>query len=185
MAKAAPPAAKGLPPGPGAVSAPPAAAPEPAGGQPPGSPAEQPATQTPQTAATTAEPEAADTSLSAREVFQKHKLLGVFAWDCGRPPSDRNWYTMRRAIKGNRVEQAIVTLPGRPSVTVFDKASETADNTIAVSGTRNKKVVTSSWQLDGRRMREVEATADGQPEIADGKWVRDGRAVTWSRKCSP
>jgi hypothetical protein len=202
VAKAAPPAAKGLPPGPGAPSARPAApasppaavakaAPPATKGLPPGpgapsaAPTEQPSTQTPQTAATTAEPEAVDKSLSAREVFEKRKLLGVFAWDCARPPSDRNWYTMRRAIKGNRVEQAIVASPGRPSVTIFDKASETADNTIAVSGTRGKKAVSSSWVLDGRRLREVDATADGQPEIADATWVRDGRAVAWSRKCSP
>jgi hypothetical protein len=183
-APASTPAAKGLPPGPGAISAPPAASPQPATSQPLDS-AKPPAASAPQTAATTAEPEATDPSLSAREVLQKHNLLGVFAWDCGRPPSDRNWYTMRRPIKGNRVEQAIVTRPGRPSVTVFDKASQTADNTIAVSGTRGKKAVSSSWVLDGRRMREAEATADGQPEIADATWVRDGRAVIWSQKCSP
>jgi hypothetical protein len=180
LAKAAPPGVKPLPPGPGAVSAPPAAAPEPAS-----PPAEQPPAQAPQTAATTSEPEATDKSLSAREVLQKHNLLGVFAWDCARPPSDRNWYTMRRPVQGDRVEQSIVANPGRPAVTIFDKASETAEDTIAVSGTRGKKAVASSWKLDGRRVREVEATADGQPEIADATWVRDGRAVAWSRKCSP
>lgn len=184
-----------LPPGPGAVQqaapspAPADAAPAPTTTLPPGPgavpPAAPPTEQTPEVAATTPQPEATDPSLSAREVFEKRRLLGVFAWDCGRPPSDRNWYTMRRPIKGNRVEQAIVTRPGRPAVTIFDQASETADNTIAVSGTRGRKAVSSSWELDGQRMRETEATADGQPEITGGKWVRDGRDVIWSRRCSP
>jgi hypothetical protein len=179
------PAAKGLPPGPGARPAPPAASSEPATSQPGSTAQPTPPEPAPSAVATTTKPDASEKSLSAREVFQKHKLLGVFAWDCGRPPSDRNWYTMRRAIKGDRVEQAILTRPGRPSVTVFDTANEATENTIAVSGTRGKKAVSSSWEIDGRRMREVEATADGQPEIADGKWSRDGRDVVWSRKCSP
>ena len=118
-------------------------------------------------------------------MFQKHKLFGVFAWDCGRPPSSRNWYTMHRPIGGNRVEQAILTRLGRPSVTVFDTASEATDNTILVNGKRGKQAVSGSWQVDGRRLREVEAAADGKPEIIDGKWVDGGRAIAWSRKCSP
>jgi hypothetical protein len=118
-------------------------------------------------------------------MFQKHKLLGVFAWDCARPPSDRNWYTMHRPIDANRVEQTILTGPGRPYVTVFNSASETAENSITVSGTRNKQAVSGVWQMDGRRMLELEATTNGKTEIAEGKRLRDGQAVSWARKCSP
>jgi uncharacterized caspase-like protein len=191
--KAAPPAPAPAPavaaPAP-AVTSPTVAAPAPATPLPPGPGAIQPAASSPAPtvatpAPTTPLPPGPGAVQPAASPSEPTPLLGVFAWDCGRPPSDRNWYTMRRVIKGNRVEQAILARPGRPAVTVFDQASETANNTIAVSGTRGKKAVSSSWAVDGQRMRETEATADGQPEIAGGKWVRDGREVAWSRKCSP
>ncbi len=123
---------------------------------------------------------------TVRQVFEKHKLIGVFAWNCDRPPSDSNWYTMNRVVSANRIEQTILTAPSkRPYVTEFDQATDLSETSVSVGGTRSKQPVTGVWQLEDRRMLEFEAVTNGKTEIASAKRVRDGLAVPWATKCSP
>jgi hypothetical protein len=42
---------------------------------------------------------------SAPEIFQKHNLIGIFAWDCGKPASESNLYFVNRVLDASRIQR--------------------------------------------------------------------------------
>jgi hypothetical protein len=73
---------------------------------------------------------------SVKEIFEKHDLLGTFAWDCSKPPSaENNWHYINRLVDIDHVQRDFMTGPAtRQWVTVFDKASEPKPNEVVASG---------------------------------------------------
>ena len=123
-----------------------------------------------------------------KEVFEKHKLLGVFAWDCGRPASSSNLYFVSRLLDGDRVQRERMSGPtNRDFVMFIDKASEVKPNEILVSGMREGKPQEILWRIernaDGMRMRGVEASWDGKKLISGEKITDSGRETPWMNRC--
>jgi len=52
-----------------------------------------------------AAPAAAQTTMSAKDAFEKFGLLGTFAGDCSQPVSARNGYIVYRAVDAQRVQR--------------------------------------------------------------------------------
>src|SRR5689334_12768503 len=63
---------------------------------------------------------------SIKEVFEKHGLIGTFAWDCSKQPSgDGNWYFVNRVMDADHVQRDYMTGPTqRAWYIVLDKAEE-------------------------------------------------------------
>lgn len=123
-----------------------------------------------------------------KEVFEKHKLLGIFAWDCGRPASKSNLYFVSRLLDGDRVQRERMSGPtNRDFVMFIDKASEVNPNEVLVSGMREGKPQEILWRIernaDGVRMRGVEASWDGKKLISGEKMTDGGRETPWINRC--
>jgi hypothetical protein len=96
-------------------------------------------------------------------------MIGSFAANCRRPPSEKNPYTMIRPIDRNRLQQTVVTVPWkRPSVITITGARDSNPHEIAVTATRGKDDVSGTWQIEKGRIR----------------WTEDGATGTWLQKCS-
>jgi TIR domain len=123
-----------------------------------------------------------------KEVFEKHKLLGIFASDCGKPASKSNLYYVSRLLDGDRVQREVMSGPtNRDFVIVIDKGSEVKPNEVLVSGTREGKPQEILWRIernaDGIRMRGLEASWDGKKLISGGKVTDSGRETAWLNRC--
>jgi uncharacterized caspase-like protein len=106
---------------------------------------------------------------TARQNFARHFMLGSFAENCRRPPSEKNPYTMIRPIDRTRLQQAVVTLPWkRPPVITITEAKDNNPREVAVTGTRGKDSVSGTWEIENGRVR----------------WVTDGQTGAWLQKCS-
>jgi hypothetical protein len=122
---------------------------------------------------------------SIKEIFEKHNLLGTFAWDCTKPASaDNNWYFVNRVMDADHVQRDFMTGPTtRAWFTILDKATEQNANDIYVSGTRDGKPTDGVWRVEQNRMLQWDATQDGKKIIAAGKWVNSGKAMPWLNRC--
>src|SRR5262245_4637727 len=68
-------------------------------------------------------PSAAQTA-SVKTVFEKHNLLGTFAWDCSKPASKANYYYVHRAVDGGQVQRDLMSGPTtRDWVATLEKAA--------------------------------------------------------------
>jgi hypothetical protein len=123
---------------------------------------------------------------SMKEIFEKHGLLGAFAWDCSKKPdASSNWYFVNRIIDADHVQRDYMTgTTARAWYTILDKAEERSANEIYVSGTRDGKPTDGIWRIDQTRVLQVEATQDGKKIISGGKWVNTGKDMPWLNRCA-
>ena len=122
---------------------------------------------------------------SIKDVFEKHGLLGTFAWDCSKPASgDNNWYFVNRVIDADHVQRDFMTGPTtRTFYSILDKAEERSANEIYVGGTRDGEPTDGIWRLEQNRMLQVEATQGGKKLISGGKWMATGKEMPWLNRC--
>jgi hypothetical protein len=123
-----------------------------------------------------------------KEVFDKYKLLGTFAWDCSKPVSRSNLYYVNRLLDGDRVQREQMSGPTNRDFVIFiDGAWEVKPNEVAVSGMREGKRQEILWRIernaDGMRMRGVEASWDGKKLISGEKVTESGRETPWLNRC--
>jgi hypothetical protein len=125
----------------------------------------------------------AQTTVSA--VFEKHDLLGTFAWDCAKPASsDNNWYFVNRLLDADHVRRDFMTGPTtRAWAAIVDKATESKLNEIMVTGIRDGQPTAGVWRIEQNRMLQWNATQGGKKLIADGKWVDSGKDMPWLNRC--
>jgi hypothetical protein len=122
---------------------------------------------------------------SIKEIFEKHNLLGTFAWDCTKSPSaDNNWYYVNRATDADHVQRDFMSGPmTRAWFMILDKAEETGATEISLSGTRDGQPFDGIWRLEQNRMQQWNATQDGKKLIAAGKWLATGKDMPWLNRC--
>src|SRR5262249_33900588 len=128
-----------------------------------------------------APPPPAAAPVAVRALFEKHKLLGFFAWDCSKPASEANPYFAHRALDNDHVQRDLLTSATvRQWVAVIDKAVEVKPNEIAGSGTitgrvggrdYDNKPTTGVWRIEPNRLLQWEATVDGQKVIDGGRYT--------------
>jgi hypothetical protein len=123
------------------------------------------------------------TQTSVKTVFEKHNLLGTFAWDCSKPTSKQNHYFVHRLLDADRVQRDMMEGPStRGFVAVIDKAEESKPNEITVSGTWDGKPFSSVYRIEPDRILVLETTVDGKVRVAGGR-VHDGGEVPWANRC--
>jgi hypothetical protein len=129
-------------------------------------------------------PAARAQSGAVKAVFEKHDLLGTFAWDCSRPASRDNHYFVDRLLDPDHVQRDQMVGPTeRSSVTIIDKAADAGPNDVAASGTVDGRAVDLVWHLEANRMVGQEATVDGKKLISGRRVLANGQEVPWVNKC--
>jgi hypothetical protein len=122
---------------------------------------------------------------SVKEIFEKYNLVGIFAWDCTRPPTKDNLYFVNRMLDEGHVQLDEMSGPtARDWATIFDKAVELTQDEISISGDRNGVRSESVWRLQENRARGVESTLGDKKLIAGGKFINNGQATPWLSKCN-
>jgi hypothetical protein len=124
----------------------------------------------------------------ARQILEKHGLLGVWSADCSKPPSPSNEYLVYRALDEQRIQLDGMTGPTqRAFAYVIDSASESGANEITGSA-QNGQVF--RLQVAGNRVRELEFALNGTKTVADGHYLADygdpaltGNETPWTEKC--
>jgi hypothetical protein len=126
---------------------------------------------------------AAFAQTSVKTLFEKHNLLGTFAWDCSQPASKQNHYFVHRLLDADRVQRDMMEdRSTRGFVAVIDKAEGSKPNEIAVSGTRDGKPFSSVYRIEPNRMLVLETTVDGKVQVAGGR-VPNGGEIPWANRC--
>lgn len=121
---------------------------------------------------------------SVLEIFQKHNLIGTYAFDCSKPASEGNLYFVNRLLDASRVQRDQMSGPtSRDAVTIIEEASETKPNEILLRGTRDGQPTEILWRLEGTRQLGVEVTLAGRKAISGGRIVSTGREAPWLNKC--
>jgi hypothetical protein len=121
---------------------------------------------------------------SVKEIFEKYNLVGIFAWDCTRPPTKDNLYFVNRVLDEGHLQRDEMSGPtARDRATIIDTAVELTQGEISVSGDRDGVRSEIVWRLQENRARGVESTLGGKKLIAGGKWTSNGQEVPWVNKC--
>jgi hypothetical protein len=140
-------------------------------------------------AAAMGSPEGAATSAwaqdgTAKSLFEKHNLLGTFAWDCSRAVGRDNYYYVHRVLDAQHVQRDMMSGPtSREFVVIWERGTELRPNTISLFGTRDGEPVESIYRVEPGRVRVMESTAGGRKEISDGRFSNSGRETPWMNKC--
>ena len=120
-----------------------------------------------------------------KEVFERHNLLGVFAWNCMEPASKQNNFYVHRLNRAGQVQRDIMEGPeARSFVVMIDQAAEANPDEISVSGAANGRPFSSTFRIEANRMRVVEGTFDGKVLVVDGRGP-SGKGTPWATKCDP
>ena len=83
-------------------------------------------------------PDAGAQESSVKAIFEKHDLLGMFAFDCSSPASKSNIYFVNRLLDAYHVQRDQMSGPTtRDRVTVIDKAIELTSDEISIGGKRD------------------------------------------------
>jgi hypothetical protein len=120
---------------------------------------------------------------SVLELFQKHNLLGTFAWDCAKPVGKDNYYYVHRQLDTQRVQRDMMSGPqAREFVVIWEQGRQQGPDRIALVGNRDGQPVESTYLIEPNRVRVVESTAAGKQEILGGRFV-GGRETPWMYRC--
>ena len=121
---------------------------------------------------------------SVKLMFEKHNLLGTFAWDCAKPVSPGNVYFVNRLFDPDHVQRDQMSGPNkRDAVSIIDRVVERKADEIVVGGTRNDEPTEGVWRLEQDRQVGVEVTIGGKKVIAGGKFVNNGQESKWLYRC--
>lgn len=130
---------------------------------------------------------------SMKAIFEKHGLLGSFAYDCSKPPSKDNVYFVNRLIDPDHVQRDQMVGPTtRVFFIILDQAKETAPNEVWISGrltgalgTRNfdGERVDGIWRIEPKRMLQWQSTIGGQKLLEGGRNVYTSRQIPPLNKC--
>jgi hypothetical protein len=126
---------------------------------------------------------------SVKAIFEKHGLIGTFAWDCSKPASEGNRYYVHRALDANRVQRDEMTSQTeRKWFIVLDAAKELKPNEITLGGLMTGMAASPQrtdgiWQLEPNRIRIVEATLAGRKVVSQGRLVSNGREMPLMNRC--
>jgi hypothetical protein len=122
---------------------------------------------------------------AVKAIFEKYDLLGMFAWDCSKPPdTNNNWFFVDRLLDADHVQRDFMDSPtSRAWFTIIDQASETGQGEISVSGIRDGQRNDSVWRIEKSRMLQWSAVTFGKPTISGGRWLATGKDMPWLNKC--
>jgi hypothetical protein len=139
----------------------------------------------------------AATSNPVQNIFERHGLIGTFAEDCAKDPSDSNQYIVHRVIDANHIERDQMKSRSIRSYAAFvDDADETSSNEVGMNLliTESVNAQMKDWRMrlvtriDGNRMRLMESGPltgpyAGQKNIVAGKTTNGGVETHWLKKC--
>jgi hypothetical protein len=122
---------------------------------------------------------------AVKAIFEKYNLLGMFAWDCSKPPdTNNNWYFVNRLLDADHVQRDFMNSPtSRAWFTIIDQASETGQGEISVSGIRDGSRNNAVWRVEKDRMLTWYSVQFGKENITGGRLVSTGKDVPWLNKC--
>jgi hypothetical protein len=120
---------------------------------------------------------------SAKLLFEKYKLIGTFAFDCSKPPADNNRYYVHRVMPTAHVQRDMMSGPTtRDFAVIWAQGQDLTGNQIALTGTRDGQPLTSTYLIEGNRLRVMESTVAGKKEIEGGRFVGSG-PTPWANRC--
>jgi polyhydroxybutyrate depolymerase len=120
---------------------------------------------------------------SVKEIFEKHRLLGTFAFDCARPVGRDNRYFVHRALPGGQVQREMMSGPAtRDFLVIWERGSDLGADRIALSGARDGEPAESVYRVEPGRARVLESTIAGRKEIAGGRFTGGGD-TPWMYRC--
>jgi hypothetical protein len=126
-------------------------------------------------------------------VFEQYKLLGRFAWDCGKPASGNNLHYVHRLLDSDHVQREQMSASTvRDWFVVLNKATAVNPNELVISGTltgriagRNfeREAADGRWLLEPGRLLQWEAAVGGDKTIDAGRQVSNGFQIPWTHRC--
>jgi hypothetical protein len=123
---------------------------------------------------------------AVKALFEKHNLIGTFAWNCDRPAGVDNQYFVNKLQDPDHVMREHSFGPGKATIkTVIDGIAELGPNEITVSGTTGAQPVQGVWRVEPKRMQQLDSIYNGRCLISDGKDVGTGRPMPWLNRCGP
>ena len=120
---------------------------------------------------------------SVKEIFEKHNLLGTFAFNCARPMGRDNRYFVHRALPSGQVQREMMSGPAtRDFLVIWERGSDLGADRIALSGARDGEPAESVYRVEPGRARVLESTVAGRKEIAGGRFTGGGD-TRWMYRC--
>jgi hypothetical protein len=130
---------------------------------------------------------------TAKAIFEKHNLLGKFAWECSKPVARNNMHYVHRVLDGERVQREQMSGSGnRDWAAVFDKGLDTSPSELTLSGMitgrvggrdYDNKPTSGIWRIERNRFVQWDATIDGQNVIAGGHFGNPPVPLPWNNRC--
>ena len=120
------------------------------------------------------------------DLFEQRGLLGVWAADCTKPPSQQNQYIVHRALDAERVQRDTMVGPTERFAVVFlETAAVSAPNELTMAASGHGARFSITYRFEGKGFRVMQyLREDGTKFIVDGRRVGAGE-MPWLNKCAP
>ena len=125
---------------------------------------------------------------SAKTVFENYQLLGIFAFDCGKPASANNYYYVHRLLDPGHVQRdRMIGTDSRDYAYVIDRALVMTPNQVSLNGIRSEgsrkgEFIKEVWRVEPNRIMTIEQTIGGNTVISGARF--NGRSVPRYNRCS-
>jgi hypothetical protein len=127
---------------------------------------------------------------SARQIFEKYALLGIWSGDCTSPPSPSNTYLLYQALDEQRVQYDVMTHPTERDIAyIVESAEDAGGNEVSITRRTQMRDV-YRLRIEGNRVRQLEFKRNGTLYVANGRNLANasnpgliGKEVPWINKC--
>ena len=124
------------------------------------------------------------TAQSVKAIFEKHKLIGTFAFDCSKPADRKNLYYVNRVLDENTIQRDRMSGPAtRDSVIFIDKAEELRANELKLHGMEGEIPHDGIWRIEPNGMTLWQVSVKGKPAIQKGKIAGSNKRYPFLNRC--
>jgi hypothetical protein len=123
---------------------------------------------------------------SIKEIFEKYRLAGTWAADCGKPASRQNPHVVYRVLDEDRVQRETMIEPGRNfDVSTTISVVETTPGEVVMAWKTSEGGITNRVQVQQDQMQTMDSTRDnGEKLSVNGRRPRDNSETPRFKKCS-
>jgi hypothetical protein len=123
---------------------------------------------------------------SIKEIFEKYRLAGTWAADCGKPASRQNPHVVYRILDADRVQRETMIEPGKTfDVSITLSVVEPTAGELVMAWKTSEGGITNRVQVLQNQMQTMDSTRDnGEKLSVNGRRLRDNSETPRFKKCS-
>ncbi len=121
---------------------------------------------------------------TVKQVLERYRMVGTFAYDCEQPAGGDNMYFVNRLVDDNNAQFDQMNGPtGRAAAILVTATEAIGPAKVRIKGTMDDAPVDIVWEIAKEGIRLFEFRFKGEVRMRDGKHPRTGNEVDFLNRC--